>query len=602
MLSPSFPPGHNLPPTSLLTILHLSLLSTQYSEEHPSAIYLRSIFTSLTRNMPSLFHHRFSNTKMSELSRSDIKALALSLCNDPTRLDADHNKIRSLTNNIPNHLQDFRFSSILPETRHAFKPCPVHDGIAPLVVSRLFNSVKNQVDESVPLLERYGPYLGPEETFILEKMITIEGMWSPPTARKGSTKIRYWDYQVDKCQACMVSRVASDAAALRDMRTLILSSIDSSVDSSDPRLLPNHPTILSFINEWISLSSRADELFYWSGIQSASIKEAKRMVEETRTATPKRSGCKNFSYPQPPRSDHTSTDSSLQSQAIFTPTRTPESSTSSKNSSNFEWPLLKRYRLPGSTSTITPAQTLRCDPAGGSFSSQSSNCAHFLPPKQPCTQLRGAFSTANSHVPTSPYSAHCFLLHEPVDRDARTTPRPRANPEDEHEHDRPNSANSSRSSHASFMSYIRRAALSASSPPSSPLPPFPPCQDLPRPAGPIPRWESPGVDLAYRPSPALDGSFLLANTSNNGGQELLRGQHRTQLATNATIAVSEQREAEAQEYDQEALPISRWSTASSVHTWSTLLKKARGPRLGKVKTGRAIFKAGSAKDVYKKRA
>jgi hypothetical protein len=544
--------------------------------------------------MLGLFCHIFSHIKMSELSRNDIKTLALCLYNDPTLHDSDHDKIRSLISHLPNHLRDPKFASIIAEPRHAAKPCLVHQGIASLVVFCLFTSLQNQVDESVLLLKkRYGPYFGPEEMYMLERIIIIEGMWSPPTARTGPTKMRYWDYQVNKCQACMVSRVAADASALRDMRTLILATIDSSAKSSDSRLLPNHPTLLSFINEWISLNSRSDELFYFSGIQAGSIKAVKEKVDETLTATPRCHGSKNFSYPHPPHTAHTSSGSSFWSTGIFTPTRTPGGSTSSKGSSTFEWPaLFTRYPISDSERTITAASTRGREP-GVSFSSQtSSSSSQFFPfQQQPCPQ--DSFAYANT--PTNIHSTHSFSPHDDVKDNSfiecdTLTPRPpRGNPEASH--DRPNSMDSTRSSHASFMSFIMREMPSASPPPPPPPPPRRRI-DLPRASNPALHWEDSGVGIGYRPGPTRNEStwtFLDDNTTDDGEQHQQgQGLHgKTQPATD----ISEQQQQQEEDDDDETPLISRWSASSSIHPWSNLLKRTtRGPRLGKVKTGRAIFK------------
>ncbi|QKX61582.1 uncharacterized protein TRUGW13939_08734 [Talaromyces rugulosus] len=548
---------------------------------------------------------------MSDLSRNDIKTLALCLYNDPTLHDSDHDKIRSLITHLPNHLRDPKFTSIITEPRHAAKPCLVHAGIASLVVSSLFTSLQKQVDESVPLLkERYGLCFGPEEIYLLERMTIIEGMWSPPTARTGPTKMRYWDYQVNKCQACMISRVAADSSALRDMRTLLLATIDSSTKTPESRLLPNHPTLLSFINEWISLNSRSDELFYFSGIQAGSIKAVKERVEEPLAATPRCHGNKNFSYPSAPYTAHTSSGSSFQSTGIFTPTRTPGGSTSSKVSSTFEWPALAtRYPISDSESTVITAPTRGREP-GVSFPSQtSSSSSQWLPFQQQQQQQQAypqdSFTYANT-LPTNIHSTHSFSPHDGVKDNSfieRDTPAPRrphgTNPEASQ--DRPNSleSTSTRSSHASFMSFIRREMPSASPPHPSPPPPPPlprrRCMDLPRASKPDLHWEDSGVGIGYPTRDESTWTFLhdSSTTSDEAEQQQhQQGQGQTQPRKSAFTEASEQ-----QQEDDETPLISRWSASSSIHPWSNLLKRTtRGPRLGKVKTGRAIFKPVTEKE------
>ncbi|CRG91918.1 hypothetical protein PISL3812_08972 [Talaromyces islandicus] len=532
---------------------------------------------------------------MSQLSRNDVKTLALCLHNDATRHDADHDRIRSLINNIPCHLRDFKLANIIAEPRRAVKPCLVHVGIASLVVSYLFTSLQKQVYDSVSLLKKYGPSLGPEEIYLLERTITIEGMWSPPTTRTEPPKLRYWDYQVNKCQACMVARIASDPSALRDMRTLMLASINSSAKPSDPRLLPGHPTALSFINEWISLSNRSDELFYFSGIQAASIKAVKLKVEEVITAPSRCFGNKNFSYPQPPRTGYTPSQSSSQSTAIFTPTHTPESSTSSKDSSAFEWTVLTPYPTSNSSSQgATIPGLARGHRPGFSISSESSSIPNFLPFQKPCPVTSIATSSASTSL-HSTYSSSLpeFGVNGFVERDT-PTPRPPGKPENEWYGQK--SFNGTRfakpmaptvSDRDSFTPFILRDSPVACQPP----PLLSPRRTTPsRIVNPVLQWEDSGIGISCRRLPTQDESsrtFLDYITSIEGEHSQQgRLQEQKQSAKGSTIDLREE------QVDEDDIPlISRWSTASSANTLSSLLKKtARGPRLGKVKTGKAIFK------------
>lgn len=619
-LFPSMPTSSSSSSYSLLlTIphLHCSRPKTSKNNHHnhpPSFPKSSTRFTSsgtswLTRVVVTMlghFPHLFSRIKMSQLSRSDAKTLALCLYDDPTRHDADHDKIRSLITSLPCHLRDSKLASIFAEPHHTVKPCLVHEGIAPLVVSYLFTSLQKEVVDSVPLLKKYGPYLGPEEIYILERVITIEGMWSPPTARTEPPKFRYWDYQVNKCQACMVSRIASDASALRDMRILILASIDSSPTSHDPRLLPNHPTTLSFVNEWISLSSRADELFYLSGIQSASIKAAKQKLEDDIAASPTFiSGNTNFSNPHGPLPDYASSYSSYQSTAVFSPGHTPETSTSSKNSNTFEWGTLRRYAISNSSSesTTTPSKFFRFRKLKFSPSSQRSEPLLFLPPKQEQPCLVDSVPYSNS-LHSSTYSASPPVLGAGsfVERDTRT-PRPYDSPEYGQNSQKPvNSTNFANPMSPgaprrdSFSSFILRDSPSTSQPQR---PPSPRRAGPSRFGNPIPQWEGSGVGLVYGQRPTQNESswtFVNSDASSTDAESLPQG---LQEPFTSTVNLHGQ----SQEDEDDAPLISRWSTTTTTgHTWTNLLKKstAFGPRLGKVKTGKGLFKSDAERDGKKK--
>jgi hypothetical protein len=241
------------------------------------------------KGLPNFFDwlSRSSNTTMSKFTASEIKELTSCLHLRVDSPGADCSRIRFAIDHIPHHLRASKMTNIFSRAGLFKKLCCVHEGLDSAAVSSIFDSLRAEVIDSVQSLRQYAYLLGPDENMALGRTAGIEGMWRESMNKDRLNHSMRWKYQVDQCQGCMISRVASNPAVLRELRTLILAKITGtgSTNSNEKGLLHhsatfNNPLILSFINEWIMLTDQKDELFYLSGQRAAVIKDAKQEWRE----------------------------------------------------------------------------------------------------------------------------------------------------------------------------------------------------------------------------------------------------------------------------------------------------------------------------------
>ncbi|OKL56137.1 hypothetical protein UA08_08740 [Talaromyces atroroseus] len=213
---------------------------------------------------------------MSKLTPSEIKELASCLRLRVDSPGADCSRVRYAIDHIPHHLRASKMINLFVKAGLFNKLCCVHEGLDSSTVSSIFDSLRAEVIDSVQSLRQYAYLLGPDENMALDRTAGIEGMWRESIDKDRSTHSMHWKYQADQCQACMLSRVASKPAVLRELRTLILGKVTSTGSTI---------LILSFINEWIMLTDQKDELFYLSGQRAAVIKNAKQEWRKMKAMT-----------------------------------------------------------------------------------------------------------------------------------------------------------------------------------------------------------------------------------------------------------------------------------------------------------------------------
>lgn len=217
---------------------------------------------------------------MSQLTPKEIRELAACFYINVNFPGADCPQLRYMINHLPHHLHVSRMTQLLCKAGLIKKLCSVHDGLDPQTVSLIFDSLRTGVTDSVHFVRQFAYLLGPDENLSLERTASIEEMWIDSKTRfqseRNLTHHKQWIYQADQCQACMLSRVASNSGTLRELRTLILAKMDSDTSKKyrniDRKAHPQCPLILSFINEWIQLTNQKDDLFYLSGQRAAAIK------------------------------------------------------------------------------------------------------------------------------------------------------------------------------------------------------------------------------------------------------------------------------------------------------------------------------------------
>lgn len=130
--------------------------------------------------------------------------------------------------------------------------CSAHSEIYAVATSEVFEAFRMELTNVVMEMGRHIKAFGPDEYMTLRHVKAIEEMWAKPWLG-GNTNER-WKYQADQCEACILSRIATDPSALRELQTLFLAHARENVHRP-------WPIIFTFVYEWIKSTDQAKLLF-----------------------------------------------------------------------------------------------------------------------------------------------------------------------------------------------------------------------------------------------------------------------------------------------------------------------------------------------------
>ncbi|PCH01410.1 Hypothetical protein PENO1_043330 [Penicillium occitanis (nom. inval.)] len=178
----------------------------------------------------------------------------------------NHKDLRTSIKRLPEHLRYSKTDLVLHKTgykgnaryNYMDRPsCSVHKRIDSIAVSKVFESLRTELTDAVQEMGKHIDVFGPDECMTVHHVAVIPEMWAKSWP-DGISNER-WRYQVDQCEACMLSRIATDPSALRELRTLFLAHGRQKLQElNQPQ---PQPIILTFVDEWIKLTDQARILY-----------------------------------------------------------------------------------------------------------------------------------------------------------------------------------------------------------------------------------------------------------------------------------------------------------------------------------------------------
>lgn len=215
--------------------------------------------------------------KIEKLEPKDLKALTYILNIDITSTDEKdkpgpdvERRVRNLITQLPPQLRDHWIFRLIPNSViPCAVACPVHEDLNRPVINHVFRLIKREVGLHLDVLYEFPDLVGEEEKTILGKLRAMEGMWMD-VAPPGS-----WDFQHNKCEACMLARIGADQAALENLRIVLLSRNRTRKPRPPPRLI-------KWVEEWIGQHIDACRLFYASGMKAYAMKEMRKAALRAR--------------------------------------------------------------------------------------------------------------------------------------------------------------------------------------------------------------------------------------------------------------------------------------------------------------------------------
>ncbi|KAJ6121181.1 hypothetical protein N7523_005461 [Penicillium sp. IBT 18751x] len=132
--------------------------------------------------------------------------------------------------------------------------CDVHKGLNSDLVNNILIRVQHEVTAGFRQIEEYPEFVGPVEAEILAKLRALQGMWTKPEVEK-SVAPNALPYQINRCAACIIARIAADSEILRDLRVVLQSRTRT-------RKYHRAPTLMLFVDECIRQfgSDEAEEI------------------------------------------------------------------------------------------------------------------------------------------------------------------------------------------------------------------------------------------------------------------------------------------------------------------------------------------------------
>lgn len=147
--------------------------------------------------------------------------------------------------------------------------CEWHEELNHALVHDILSLVDREVTGKLELLSQQCPdAVQPKEAEMVRALEAMRGMWTkpyPPSAVLPGA----WDYQANQCDACMLSRIASDTEPLRLLRSALLSRTRTRRKHRAPRLL-------KFVDACIALHDLSTQIWYESGLAAFGLKNARK--------------------------------------------------------------------------------------------------------------------------------------------------------------------------------------------------------------------------------------------------------------------------------------------------------------------------------------
>ncbi|EED22353.1 hypothetical protein TSTA_096020 [Talaromyces stipitatus ATCC 10500] len=178
---------------------------------------------------------------MSRLTRKDIKQLEdieqLAKC-FYANVKSPHSDCPELRDRIENLSRHLRASTGNIFHKKGGFQCNAHKGLSAEHTSKIFESLRTDLAEAVNTVKSFEFLFGPDENTTLKRVANTQ------------KNVSRWRDEANQCEACVLSRVATNPSLLRELRTLFLAALPIAPDRPIGRL----PPIWGYIDQWIGLS------------------------------------------------------------------------------------------------------------------------------------------------------------------------------------------------------------------------------------------------------------------------------------------------------------------------------------------------------------
>ncbi|KAJ5266613.1 hypothetical protein N7478_009421 [Penicillium angulare] len=180
---------------------------------------------------------------LGDLNRTEMEALTEILHLNATINLHSIAQAQKLIQDLPKRLRYKRLSL----SGLGIKPsglCELHKPMNADVLQDALRLVHREVTTCFRPFDHYPEHVHSPEADLLVKLRGLKGMWTRPAPSGLVAQYGAWEYQINACAACMLSRVAADENAIGNLRTALISRT-----RTDKRHKPRR--LMSFVDECI---------------------------------------------------------------------------------------------------------------------------------------------------------------------------------------------------------------------------------------------------------------------------------------------------------------------------------------------------------------
>ncbi|KAJ5094653.1 hypothetical protein N7456_010514 [Penicillium angulare] len=207
---------------------------------------------------------------LGDLSRTEMEALAEILQLNATVNLHSLAQAQKLIQDLPKRLRYRRLSL----SGLGIKPsglCDLHKPMNSDILQDALQLVHREVTTCFRPFDHYPQHVHSPEADILAKLRGLKGMWTRPAPSGLVTDYGAWEYQINACAGCMLSRVAADENAIGNLRAALISRTRTGKKHKPRRLM-------SFVDECIRRYDldKAEAIFSLASNYAYGLKEARK--------------------------------------------------------------------------------------------------------------------------------------------------------------------------------------------------------------------------------------------------------------------------------------------------------------------------------------
>ncbi|KAG2010792.1 hypothetical protein GB937_007558 [Aspergillus fischeri] len=184
---------------------------------------------------------------------------------------------------LPSELRKSTLLQILPNSViRAAELCPSHQGINPYVIANICSLIRKEVTEHLDVIDWYSDNLDQSHVRLVSALQSMQGMWSLVPLGTRPPPIAPAPYQENRCEACILARVAQEPMFLQNLRVALISRTRTRSKHRAPRLL-------AFIDQAINYyGDRALQYWHASGQAAFDFKAARKAAVRAYKKRPER--------------------------------------------------------------------------------------------------------------------------------------------------------------------------------------------------------------------------------------------------------------------------------------------------------------------------